>query len=1147
VDGRRLTLARDMAVNVSDLLAELEQFFSPLRGAFSSAAGLEQFLRELGYDVSAVNLGAAAGTLAPRAADIAELESLVEAAQGGGGLSPENVARLGELGDSLFRALRDLPASVAAVAPDVFAQVFDYLLADYLHFRFPAAFRFLQLVGVIEIEHLVPGRDPDARQIAYDRVQFQWERIPRWVSDPAAVMREVYGWSTVAFSAGTLLRNLALFCQSLDLPVMPIELPSAVETRFVPPTLPEPDRIGVRFPVYAREAAGVYGEAGVLALPVKGTSASDLGLGVMPYVLGTVAGSLALNEDGSATLTVTADASVAGGVVFELHPSGLSYQSGVLDSTAGDASFKAEVRKVPSGGAPSILIFGEADGTRLECKALLATIGGDPHDFFLAAGVQGLRLVIDVSEDGLLGHLITAPVEIDAGDLVGGWRLGRGIYFEQGAGLRIRVPLSIDLQGLRVHEIGVELQFAPAFTTIFTVNADATIGPLFLGVEGLGLRLSVVRNDNGQFGRFDLVPGLQFPTGYVAALSAGPISGGGGLLVYDHEYRGALALKFQSFSLAAFAILTTRLPNGQDGFSFLASLFGEFEIQLGYGFKLTGLGGIIGVHRTANVEALRETLYAGRLDSILFPASPIQDASVILNDMAAIFPARQDTHLFGPMAKIAWGTPTLIEGKIGVVLELGRELRLLLLGNLTAALPVRDAAVVVLNLDFIGTIDFSTGAVAFDATLSNSRILSWPISGEAAVRTGWGASAGLVASIGGLHPQFPIPAGFPNLHRVTIAFGTNNPSITLTAYVAVTLNSVQAGASATLYVKGPHITFVGTLSVEGWVSFDAIVNFDPFQFDARLSLGLRLLVDGDTVCGIGGDLRLQGPNPYKIRGKVWASVCGVDVSVPVSHTWGDPVTELLQTADPLERLVAALATSAAFEPVEVSSRVSGVTMRSAVPEDTPLDPSGGLRYLQRALPLRVALQRIGTARVVGAFDTFDLVFRDAQNQVLPDPRAELDFVRGEFFELSEDDRLRGPATARFAAGLDLESGDEYAVDFSPQRFDLEYETIFLGDAEDETRHVGASPLAGALAQMFVNLSASTASRPLHPDAVRAGFGAGRITLEPPSFRAVEPRMDPRGPRATALGDVVGLDAVHQATKGARVVPRYLTSDRGRGR
>ncbi len=134
------------------------------------------------------------------------------------------------------------------------------------------------------------------------------------------------------------------------------------------------------------------------------------------------------------------------------------------------------------------------------------------------------------------------------------------------------------------------------------------------------------------------------------------------------------------------------------------------------------------------------------------------------------------------MARIAWGTPTLIEGKLGVVLEIGQQARLLILGSITSMLPVKDAAIVVLNLDFIGSIDFATGAIAFDATLINSRILAWPISGEAALRTGWGPSAGLVASVGGLHPQFPVPANFPTLQAITIAFGSNNPSVTLTAH-----------------------------------------------------------------------------------------------------------------------------------------------------------------------------------------------------------------------------------------------------------------------------------------------------------------------------------------------------------------------------
>ncbi len=83
------------------------------------------------------------------------------------------------------------------------------------------------------------------------------------------------------------------------------------------------------------------------------------------------------------------------------------------------------------------------------------------------------------------------------------------------------------------------------------------------------------------------------------------------LAVYDHEYRGALALKFQTFGISAFAMLNTRLPDGQDGFSLAASIFGEFNLPLGFGFFLTGVGGVIGVNRTINTEALRDVLVRG--------------------------------------------------------------------------------------------------------------------------------------------------------------------------------------------------------------------------------------------------------------------------------------------------------------------------------------------------------------------------------------------------------------------------------------------------------------------------------------------------------------------------------------------------------
>jgi len=50
--------------------------------------------------------------------------------------------------------------------------------------------------------------------------------------------------------------------------------------------------------------------------------------------------------------------------------------------------------------------------------------------------------------------------------------------------------------------------------------------------------------------------------------------------------------------LTAFGLLTTKLPDGKDGFSLVISILAEFQpIQIGFGFALTGVGGLIGINR----------------------------------------------------------------------------------------------------------------------------------------------------------------------------------------------------------------------------------------------------------------------------------------------------------------------------------------------------------------------------------------------------------------------------------------------------------------------------------------------------------------------------------------------------------------------
>ena len=432
------------------------------------------------------------------------------------------------------------------------------------------------------------------------------------------------------------------------------------------------------------------------------------------------------------------------------------------------------------------------------------------------------------------------------------------------------------------------------------------------------------------------------------------------------------------------------------------------------------------------------------------------------------------------------------------MIEVGSHTRVLVVGSIASNLPTKDAALVSLNLAFFGEIDFAAGTISFDATLENSRVLTWTVSGDGAFRTGWAPRLDHVASIGGLHPSYPRPANLPDLRRLSINFGTNNPKITLSAYAAVTLNTLQFGARADLYAKGPKIWLVGRLAAEGNAYFDALIYFNPFSFDAKLGGSLSLLVDGDVVAGLGFDLRLRGPNTYKINGKVWVTVFGIDVDFHIEHEWGDEQSLPPATIDAVAVLRGAIERSTVLEPVFPVGRVSGVALASGVAASGAIDPGGGARFVQRAVPLGVALSKIGEAQVAGA-STLDLkVF--GGNTALSLAPAKEEFVRGHFFALSEAERLRSPEFERLKAGFEL-SPDALIVD--PAKAIVEtygYEVILLGVEDDRTAPADIRTHAGlgqAFTDRWVAVNHARVARPA--EGFRATSAADAIVVRNPAF------------------------------------------------
>ena len=56
------------------------------------------------------------------------------------------------------------------------------------------------------------------------------------------------------------------------------------------------------------------------------------------------------------------------------------------------------------------------------------------------------------------------------------------------------------------------------------------------------------------------------------------------------EYAGALELKIFAFSIKAIALVTTKRPDGSEGWSLLIFVFGQFRVHIAFGIFWTGEG-----------------------------------------------------------------------------------------------------------------------------------------------------------------------------------------------------------------------------------------------------------------------------------------------------------------------------------------------------------------------------------------------------------------------------------------------------------------------------------------------------------------------------------------------------------------------------
>jgi hypothetical protein len=916
------------------------------------------------------------------------------------GVALDNVVQ----GDGTLSATQK--ARLRAAAQAVPERMLHLALVSYLEENQPAVKVALELAGLFDDTPVVGDpADPTLPPHHLKRVRF--DRIGPLVSDPVQHLKDLYGFGRPDFDGLELFQRVKALVDSPDAQAVIITAPGQ------PPAL----------------------EAFIFRLAV--TSGGVPGLRIRVRTPAEKDFDVAVPLGGPWSATASSKARFQTGLELLLHPeTGLRIEPPAADATVTIAlGLKAE----HADGSPLILI-GQAGGSRLELVRFAgrlplqvsASTGSPSPDVQLGAEVelkQG-KLVIDASQaDGFIGTIL-GGVKVESGfDLGALYDTAKGLRFTGSATIEIAIPTHLTLGPISIPSLYLIGGFKDGTVPIeFSADLGAQLGPLSATVMRLGAKATLsFPKGGGNAGPVQIDVAFKAPNGVGLSVDAGVVKGGGFLYIDADrgEYAGALELTFAGFlSLKAIGIITTRMPDGSSGFSLLVIITAEFGtgIQLGFGFTLLGVGGLLGLNRTMRLDALVEGVRSGGINSVMFPQDVVANAPRRISDLRAFFPPQQGIFLIGPMAKLGWGTPTLVSLSVGIIIEIPGNIALV--GVLRLALPADEIAVVVLQVSFIGALEFDKSRGWFFASLYDSRVLFITIDGEMGLLIAFGDDANFVVAVGGFHPRYsPPPLPFPNPRRIAIdVLNTSVARLRAEGYFATTSNSVQFGCLAEAFFG------FSALNVSGHIAFDALIRFSPFYFIVDFSSHFEVKVFGVGVWGLRIRLEVEGPTPWHARGSAGISLLFFDIDVDIDVTWGEQRDTSLPPVPVMPRLVEELSKPDSWRPLPPPGANLLVGLRKLPEAESRIafHPLGALQISQRFAPLDTTLARVGAQKPADA-KRFSLGVSSATFA----KRRDVDerFAPAQFEDLSDDERLsrkafepRHGGVELSAAGAQLESG-----------------------------------------------------------------------------------------------------------------------------
>ena len=917
----------------------------------------------------------------------------------------------------------------------------------------------MHVLGIIEensrVVSDIPGR------INYTKRSIRWNLL-KDVLNPSELIRQTYGWGSDQLKFDLLLDRLRQSLNLFDVKAYLVDPSEQLINDYYDPNNPDlPNVQELRIPLIGGtdDQEDPFDFELLLSLipitPEGNRSAKPIGFALGPSVIGSFQPD---DEFSLLDLKLKGGFESDQGIRLEVRPKKVDIRlpspaTGTIDSEVTLATKSTEEPMILIGSELSHRIQVFDVGVRLGIRGQV-----NNYDATLSLNFAKAEVIIDTSDaDGFIKRILGSEaikVEIKDGSLI--WSSKTGLHFGGRAGLELIVPVNRTISSVKLDRLtlGLKASSDNGIDLKVGVTGSAQLGPVLISVENLGTTLSLKPVEEGQppgvFGDLDLSFDFKPPDGLGIELDTNGVKGGGFIWRSQDQYSGIVEIDLRGFAVQALAVLDTQQPE----VSLFFAIFAEFEppIQLGGGWKIPRIGGLIGFNRTVSLDVIGSGIKSGILDSVLFPDNVIQNAPRIISDFKRFLPPRQGQYLIGPAVRIAYGTPTLIAADIEIILEFPNPFRLAILGKLRSRIP-EEATLIQINVGIVGAIDFTNEWAGIYGSLYDSWILFFTLSGDMAMTVSWGEEKNFIFSIGGFNPRFKAPANFPPfgappLKRLGVSLSS---FVNMECYLAITSNTFQFGARV-----DAHLDF-GVGSLSGFLAFDALFQFSPLYFIVDVKAGISLEVFGIGI-GLTFSGTLEGPSPYRLRGSVTFSILFWDVTVHIDARFGrESPQEQIPLIDPWPLLQHDLQLDESWSTDFPEWADLGVTIKESSRADKYLvHPLGSVKVSQRVLPLDHRLTKFGETEPKDNFK-FEIDRASSGTSMFSVLSTIEDyFAPAQFSKYNNSQKLSLKSFDLMNAGKTFTLGtSDVSFDIlSASHKDMVYETIILKNRERNTETEG---------------------------------------------------------------------------------------------